>query len=73
MTLGRLPDVAFGCSGLVFFMGREVPREQLLVVIRSFGGEVGWAGEESPMQEDSDLITHQVCPAAPSTNPSRYF
>jgi len=48
------------CSGFVFFLGREVPREQLLVVIRSFGGQIGWAGDESPFLEHSNQITHQV-------------
>ena len=51
------------CRGLVFFMGREVPGEQLLLVIRSFGGQVGWDGEESPLKEDDPSITHQVSPA----------
>ena len=46
--------------GLVFFLGREVPREQLLFVIRAFGGVVGWQGEGSPLQESDDSITHQV-------------
>lgn len=49
------------CRGLVFFLGREVPQEQLLVVIRAFGGQVGWDGEESPFQEGDSSITHQVC------------
>jgi hypothetical protein len=53
------------CSGFVFFLGREVPREQLLVVIRSFGGQIGWAGDESPIQEDNDQITHQVISPPP--------
>ncbi|KAL4458050.1 hypothetical protein ABPG75_012915 [Micractinium tetrahymenae] len=47
-------------KGLVFFLGREVPREQLLLVIRSFGGEAGWDGEGSPIQEGDERITHQV-------------
>jgi pescadillo protein len=46
--------------GLVFFLGREVPREQLLFVIRAFGGVAGWAGEGSPVQENDESITHQV-------------
>ena len=45
---------------MVFFLGREVPREQLLVVIRSFGGMVGWTGEESPILDTDERITHQV-------------
>lgn len=47
-------------QGLVFFLGREVPREQLLLVIRAFGGEVGWAGEGSRLSEDCPRITHQI-------------
>lgn len=57
-------DIASVCSslfkGIVFFLGREVPREQLLLVIRSFGGEAGWAGEGSPIAEDDARITHQI-------------
>jgi hypothetical protein len=47
-------------QGLVFFLGRECPREQLTVVIRSFGGEAAWDGEGSPCGEADERITHQV-------------
>ena len=47
-------------KGLVFFLGREVPREQLLFVIRAFGGVVAWQGEGSPLEESDERITHQV-------------
>eukprot|EP00873_Tetraselmis_striata_P029460 jgi/Tetstr1/449724/TSEL_036791.t1 len=47
-------------SGMCFFLGREVPREPLMLVIRAFGGAVAWAGEGSPVDENSDTITHQV-------------
>jgi hypothetical protein len=47
-------------QGLVFFLGREVPREQLLFVIRAFGGEAAWDGEGSPYTEAHEAITHQV-------------
>ncbi|CAD7697662.1 unnamed protein product [Ostreobium quekettii] len=47
-------------NGLVFFLGREVPMETLLFVIRSFGGSAGWCGEGSPVSEADDSITHQV-------------
>lgn len=40
---------------------REVPREPLLLVIRSFGGAVAWAGQGSPLDEADESITHQVC------------
>lgn len=53
-------QVRFSCRGLVFFLGREVPREQLLVVVRAFGGAVGWEGEGSPIPESDESITHQV-------------
>ncbi|DBA73716.1 TPA: hypothetical protein ACH3X2_009694 [Trebouxia sp. C0005] len=47
-------------KGLVFFLGREVPREQLLFVIKAFGGVVAWQGEGSPMDETDEHITHQI-------------
>lgn len=31
-----------------------------MLVIRAFGGAVAWAGEGSPVDENSDTITHQV-------------
>lgn len=46
--------------GLVFYLGREVPREALLLVIRAFGGTVGWQGDGSPIDESDEAITHQV-------------
>ncbi len=46
--------------GLVFFVGREVPQEQLLLVIRSFGGTAAWDGPASPLTEADESITHQV-------------
>ncbi len=47
-------------DGMKFFLGREVPREQLSLVIQSFGGVVGWDGEGSPYAETDARITHQV-------------
>lgn len=47
-------------KGMKFFLGREVPREQLSLVIQSFGGVVGWDGEGSPFDEMDERITHQV-------------
>ncbi|CAI6011913.1 unnamed protein product [Closterium sp. NIES-65] len=46
--------------GLVFFLGREVPREPLLFVIRAFGGKASWEGEGAPAPETDEAITHQV-------------
>lgn len=48
--------------GLRFFLGREVPREQLLLVLRAFGAEVGWDSSASPFSESDESITHQVRP-----------
>jgi pescadillo len=45
---------------------REVPREPLLLVIRSFGGVAAWAGEGSPLDEADESITHQVFLQRPS-------
>lgn len=39
---------------------REVPREVLLLVIRSFGGVAAWDGAGSPHAEADECITHQV-------------
>ncbi|CAI5479542.1 unnamed protein product [Closterium sp. Yama58-4] len=47
-------------KGLVFFLGREVPREPLLFVIRAFGGRASWEGEGAPAPETDEAITHQV-------------
>eukprot|EP00877_Chromochloris_zofingiensis_P002990 jgi/Chrzof1/12692/Cz07g04070.t1 len=47
-------------KGCVMFLAREVPREPLLFIIRSFGGTVAWEGEGSPYSEADDVITHQV-------------
>lgn len=44
----------------MFFLGREVPRELLLMTIRSAGGEAGWDGPGSPFGEADERITHQV-------------
>ena len=54
----RLCECLF--RGLVFFLGREVPQEPLLFVIRAFGGTVAWDGESSPLKEADESITHQV-------------
>lgn len=43
---------------------REVPREPLTLVLRSFGAEVAWDGEGSRHNENSEEITHQVTFAA---------
>ncbi len=46
--------------GLAFFLGRETPREQLLLVARAFGAEVGWDGDGSPFAADDARVTHAV-------------
>ena len=54
--------------GLVFFVAREAPREAMMLVVRAFGGQVGWQGEGSPLAEDDPSITHQVrCMPSAST------
>lgn len=47
-------------KGLKFFLGREVPRESLLFVIRSFGGDVSWDGLGAPFPESDEDISYQV-------------
>ncbi|KAH7421736.1 hypothetical protein KP509_13G073400 [Ceratopteris richardii] len=45
---------------LKFFLGREVPRESLLLLIRAFGGVASWAGDNAPFEESDEDITHQI-------------
>lgn len=50
-------------KGLKFFLNREVPRESLTFVIRSFGGEVSWDESQFPgatFPENDPSITHQI-------------
>jgi pescadillo protein len=50
-------------EGMVFFLNREVPREKLTFLIRSFGGQVSWHASSaigSIYDESDDKITHQV-------------
>jgi pescadillo protein len=45
---------------LIFFLSREVPRGYLELIILSYGGQVGWEGQDSPISMDDPSITHHV-------------
>lgn len=50
-------------EGLKFFLNREVPREALVLMIRSFGGEVSWEYTCAPgatYKETDERITHHI-------------
>jgi len=50
-------------KGLKFFLGREVPREELTFMIRCCSGQVSWnatVGLGSTYEEKDDSITHQI-------------
>ncbi|XP_067622225.1 pescadillo homolog [Eurosta solidaginis] len=50
-------------KGLKFFISREVPREPLVILIRSFGGKVSWDSSifgGATYDENDDTITHQI-------------
>jgi pescadillo protein len=50
-------------KGLKFFLNREVPREQFVLAIRSFTGQVSWdktTALGATYQEDDETITHQI-------------
>lgn len=50
-------------KGLKFFINREVPREPLVILIRSFGGKVSWDSSIFPgatFNETDETITHQI-------------
>ena len=51
-------------KGKKFFLGREIPREPLVFMIRAFGGEVSWDSTVAPgstFVQDDQSITHQIC------------
>lgn len=45
---------------LTFFLSREVPRGYLELIILSYGGRVGWEGQDSPISIEDSRITHHV-------------
>jgi len=50
-------------NGLKFFLGREVPRDPLVFMIRSLGGEVSWdptVQSGSTFKVDDERITHHI-------------
>lgn len=50
-------------KGLKFFINREVPREPMVFLIKSFGGEVSWDKllfVGAAFGEDDESITHQI-------------
>merc|ERR1711915_256414 len=50
-------------TGLKFFLGREVPREPLVFMIRAVGGEVSWdssVGVGATFNQSDASITQQV-------------
>ncbi|MEW5307646.1 MAG: hypothetical protein WDW36_010025 [Sanguina aurantia] len=64
-ALGISPDDEASVCGALFrgcvmYLGREVPQEHLLLVVRAFGGVAAWDGPGSPFPENSQAITHQV-------------
>lgn len=63
LTLQQIMALEKLFSGLKFFLNREVPRESLTFVIRSFGGEVSWDTTLFPgatFDESDPSITHHI-------------
>jgi len=57
-------------KGLKFFLGREVPKEPLVFMIRAVGGEVSWdssVGVGATFSQSDAGITHQVMDRDPGT------
>merc|ERR1712241_222769 len=51
-------------KNMKFFLSREIPREPLVFMIRSFGGEVSWDNTAAPgstYHVDDTSVTHQIC------------
>ncbi len=47
-------------NNLTFFLSREIPRGYLELVILSYGGQVGWEGQDSPIAMEDSSITHHI-------------
>ncbi|KAH9501521.1 mRNA-binding ribosome synthesis protein [Dermatophagoides farinae] len=63
MTFHQLQKLQNLFAGLKFFINREVPREALCFVIRSFSGQVSWDRNlfnGATFNEDDESITHQI-------------
>lgn len=45
---------------LTFFLSREIPRGYLELIILSYGGKVGWEGQDSPIAMEDKRITHHI-------------
>ena len=65
-------------KGLKFFVGREVPRESVVFIIRSCDGQVSWDSTLFPgatYDETDETITHQIVdrPTVEKQYLSRYF
>jgi len=63
MTMQQMLSLERLFAGLKFFLNREVPRESLTFIIRSFGGEVSWDKNLFPgafFDESDSTITHQI-------------
>nr|CAG4647020.1 EOG090X05E6 [Megafenestra aurita]SVE92363.1 EOG090X05E6 [Megafenestra aurita] len=65
-------------KGLKFFLGREVPRESVVFVIRSCDGDVSWDSTIYPgatYDETDESITHQIVdrPSVDKQYLSRYY
>lgn len=64
-------------KGLLFFVGREVPRETVVFVLRCFGAQVSWDPllfVGATFDEKDQRITHQIVdrPSLDKTFLSRY-
>lgn len=63
MTFQELQKFTNLFKGLKIYLGREVPRESLVFVIRCFGGEVSWDKTTfvgATFDEQDKTITHQI-------------
>lgn len=65
-------------KGLKFFVNREVPREPLVFMIRSFGGEISWDKTYflgATFDETDETVTHQIVdrPQIDKQYISRYY
>ena len=70
MVKSGVISISISISHFRFFLGREVPRESLVFMIRALGGEASWDEMCAPgatFKQGDSQVTHQVGKCTPKS------